>query len=219
MNQRLVRLLFVFALVAQLSVQAALAQAAPAMQGVKGKLQTVTSKSLDIVTPSGVVHVKVEQPLTTYEAIPSDLSRITSDSYVGVTSVKQANGTEVAKQIKIFPAELRGLSEGSNMIAAAPGAVSQSRMTNGSVVRPIPAASRMTNGTVQKQGATIVVRYQNGSQTISVPAGVEVTQIVPKKATLAAGDTVNAAVTKQADGTLATRKVYIIAGGSMSASK
>ena len=140
MNQRLVRLLFVFALVAQLSVQAALAQAAPAMQGVKGKLQTVTSKSLDIVTPSGVVHVKVEQPLTTYEAIPSDLSRITSDSYVGVTSVKQANGTEVAKQIKIFPAELRGLSEGSNMIEAAPGAVSQSRMTNGSVVRPYPCS-------------------------------------------------------------------------------
>ena len=125
----------------------------------------------------------------------------------------------MAKQIKIFPAELRGLSEGSNMINAGPGTVSQSRMTNGSVVRPTAAASRMTNGTVQKQGTTIVVRYQDGSQTISVPAGVEVTQIVPKKATLAAGDTVNVAVKKQTDGMLATSKVYIIARGSMSASK
>jgi RNase P/RNase MRP subunit p29 len=189
------------------------------MQGVKGKVQAVTSKSLDIVTPSGVVHVKVEEPLTTYEAIPSDLSHVTSDSYVGVMSVKQADGTEVAKQIKIFPAELRGLSQGSNMIDAGPGAASQSRMTNGSVVRPTPSTSRMTNGTVQKQGATIVVRYQDGSQTVSVPAGVEVTQIVPKKTTLAAGDTVNAAVKKEADGTMATSKVYIIAPGSISASK
>ena len=219
MNQRLVRLLFAFVLVAQLSVQAAFAQTAPAVQGVKGKVQAVTSKSLDILTPSGVVHVKVEQPLTTYEAIPSDLSHVTSDSYVGVTSVKQADGTELAKQIKIFPAELRGLGQGSNMIDAGPGAVSQSRMTNGSVVRPTASTSRMTNGTVQKQGATIVVRYQDGSQTVSVPAGVEVTQIVPKKTTLAAGDTVNAAVKKETDGTLATSKVYIIAPGSISASK
>ena len=218
MNQRLMHLLFAFVLVAQLSLQAA-AQTAPPMQGVKGKLQAVTNKSFDILTPSGAVHVTVQQPLTTYEAVPSDLSHVTSSSYVGVTSVKQADGTEVAKQIKIFPAELRGLSEGSNMIEGAPGAVSQSRMTNGSVVRPTPSASRMTNGTVQKQGTTIVVRYQDGSQTISVPAGVEVTQIVPKKATLAAGDTVNAAVKKQTDGTLATNKVYIIAAGSVSASK
>ena len=219
MNQRLMRFLFAFVVVALLGIQAASAQTAPAMQGVKGKVQAITSNSLDIMTPSGVVHVKVQQPLTTYEAVPSDLSHVTSDSFVGVTSVKQADGSEVAKQIKIFPAELRGLGAGSNMIPAAPGAASQSRMTNGSVVRPTPAASRMTNGTVQKQGTTIVVRYQDGSQTISVPAGVEVVQIVPKKTALAAGDTVNAAVNKQTDGTLATNKVYIIAGSNMSASK
>jgi hypothetical protein len=46
----------------------ALAQvlAAPAIPGVKGKLQAVTSGSLDVPSPSGVVHVKVQQPLTTY---------------------------------------------------------------------------------------------------------------------------------------------------------
>ena len=51
-------------------------------------------------------------------------------------------------------------------------------MTNGSVSQKRPA-SRMTNGTVQKQGGgtTLVVQYQEGAQTISVPKGVEVTEI------------------------------------------
>ena len=71
--------------------------------------------------------------------------------------------------------------------------------------------SRMTNGTVQKQGTSVVVQYRNGAQTISVPSNVEVTQIVPKKETLAVGDAVYVAADKQADGSLTTNKVYLIA--------
>ena len=134
---------------------------------------------------------------------------------MGVTSVKQPDGTEVAKEIHIFPAELRGAGEGSNMISA-PGSTMQSRMTNGSVSRPAspPSMSRMTNGTVQSSGTSLVVQYQDGSQTISVPRNVEVTQIVPVKKKLMPGDTIYAATEKQSDGTLATNKVYVIAQGS-----
>jgi len=212
MNHRLLSLLFVFVLALQVSQNAAWAQTktAPPISGVKGKLQAVTTDSLDVVSPSGVVHVKIKQPLTVYGRVPSDLSHVTSTSFVGVTSVKQPDGTELAKQINIFPAELRGIGEGSNMIEGAPGATSQSRMTNGSVTRP--TSSRMTNGTVQKVGGTIlVVRYQNGAQTISVPKDVVVTETVPIKEHLKPGDTVNVATEKQKDGTLATSKVYLIA--------
>jgi hypothetical protein len=85
-----------------------------------------------------------------------------------------------------------------------------SRMTNGTVSSG--GDSRMTNGTVQKQGGgqTIVVQYQNGSQTITVPPGTEVTQIVPKQQKLEPGDTVYAVTDKGADGTLTTDKVYVI---------
>ena len=38
----------------------------------------------DVQTPSGIVHVDVKQPLTTYNQIPSDLSNVTAASYVGV---------------------------------------------------------------------------------------------------------------------------------------
>ena len=86
-------------------------QVAPPISGVIGKVQSFTGSSLDVQTPSGVVHVDVKQPLTTYRQIPSDLSHVTSTSYVGVASTEQADGKEVAKQIIIFPEELRGAAE------------------------------------------------------------------------------------------------------------
>src|SRR6266852_509808 len=74
------------------------AQPAPPLSGVLGKVQSLTGSSLDVATPAGVVHVTVTQPLATYKQIPSDLSHVTSNSYVGVASVQQADGTELAKQ-------------------------------------------------------------------------------------------------------------------------
>jgi len=216
MNRRLVYFLLAVSLVMQVSGLVAWAQtkATPDFTPVRGKLQAVTANSLSIETPSGVVQVKIKQPLIMYERVPSKLSRVTSTSYVGVTSVKQPDGTELAKQINIFPPELRGLGEGSFMLPAAPGAPSQSRMTNGSVSRPVASASRMTNGTVQKQGTTMVVRYKDSAQAVSVPSDVEVNQIVPKKTKLVVGDTVNAAAQKQPDGTMVTSRVYLIAAAT-----
>jgi len=182
-------------------------QPAPPLSGVLGKIQSITSTSLDVATPSGVVHVVIKQPLATYKQIPSDLSHVTSSSYVGVASAQQADGTELAKQVIIFPKELRGAAEGS-VLTDAPGATTHSRMTNGSVSSPAASHSRMTNGTVQKGGSsTLVVRYQDGSQTISVPAGVPVTLVAKEKVTLGAGDTIYAATEKLPDGTLTTNKI------------
>jgi hypothetical protein len=214
MKHPLLRLIFVSLLAAQVGPNTLWAQvkAAPPISGVKGKLQAVTNNSLDILSPSGLVHVKITRPLITYRQIPSDLSHVTPSSFVGVASVKQANGIEVATQIKIFPAELRGAGEGSRMMGGPTGNASHSRMTNGSVSRPAMSHSRMTNGTVQKgSGTTFVVHYQDGAQTISVPANVPVTQVAPGKVTLTPGDTVYAATAKQSNGTLTTSKVFVIA--------
>jgi len=214
MKQALLRLVFISLLSAQAVSHAACAQvkAAPPLSGVKGKLQSFTASSLDIMTQSGVVHVNIKQPLTTYKQIPSDLSHVTATSFVGVASVKQPDGTELATQIKIFPAELRGAGEGSAMMDAAPGATTHSRMTNGSVSRPAASHSRMTNGTVQKgSGTTLVVHYQDGAQTVSVPPNVPVTEVAREKVMLASGDTVYAATEKLPNGTLTTNKVFVIA--------
>jgi hypothetical protein len=182
------------------------ANAAPPIDGIIGKLQSFDGKSLDIQTPSGVVHVVVKQPLTTYKQNPSDLSHVASAAYVGVASAEGPDGKQVAKQIFIFPAELRGAAEGS-VLTDPPGATSHSRMTNGTISHP--AHSRMTNGTVQKSGGTsLVVNYQAGSQTISVPPDVQVTVVVPQEVTFSPGDVVYATTQKLPDGTVETDKIF-----------
>jgi hypothetical protein len=219
---KVTNLCYVAVLVAQVIPNIAWGQAQPAppLAGVLGKVQSFTGSSLDVATPSGVVHVRVTQPLATYKQIPSDLSHVASTSYVGVASEQQADGRELAKQVIIFPKELRGTAEGSVLLDA-PGATTHNRMTNGSVSSPAVSHSRMTNGTVQKDGSsTLVVRYQDGSQTISVPAGVPVTLVAREKVTLGVGDTIYAATEKLPDGTLTTNKIFqFIAAGRKGSSR
>ena len=183
------------------SIALAQTQPAPPLAGVLGKVQSFTGSSLDVATPAGVVHVTVTQPLATYKQIPSDLNHVTSNSYVGVASVQQADGTELAKQVIIFPKELRGAAEGSVLLDA-PGATTH---------------NRMTNGTVQKDASnTLVVRYQDGSQTISIPAGVQVVLVAKEAVTLSAGDTIYAATEKLPDGMLTTNKIFQFVAASTS---
>src|SRR6267154_3175917 len=201
--------IFLFAAQVIPNIARAQAQPAPPLVGVLGKIQSFTGSSLDVTTPSGVVHVSVTQPLATYKKIPSDLSHVTSNAYVGVASEQQADGTELAKQVIIFPRELRGTAEGSVLLDA-PGATTHSRMTNGSVSSPAVSHSRMTNGTVQKGGGTtLVVQYQDGSKTISVPPNVPVMEVAPEQVALASGDTVYVATEKLPNGTLVTDKIFL----------
>src|SRR5882757_7337226 len=211
MMHPLSRIVFICLLAAQATPNTVWAQmkAAPPLSGVIGKVQSVTDSSVEVQTPSGVVHVDVKQPLTTYKQIPSDLSHVTSASYVGVASTEQPAGKEVAKQIIIFPPELSGTAEGS-VLTNPPGATTHSRMTNGSVSRPVESHSRMTNGTVQKGGGTtLIVQYQDGSKTISVPANVPVMEVAPEQVALASGDTVYVATEKLPNGTLVTDKIFL----------
>lgn len=201
------------------NIALAQAQPAPPISGVLGKIQSLTGSSLDVATDSGAVHVTIKQPLATYKQAPSDLTHVTSTSYVGVPSEQQADGTQVAKAVIIFPKELRGAAEGS-VLTDAPGATTHSRMTNGSVSRPAVSGSRMTNGSVEKSGgSTLVVRYQDGSQTISVPEGAPVTLVTKEKVTLGTGDTIYAATEKLPDGTLTTNKIFQFVAASATKAK
>jgi len=199
--------------VTALDATGASAQSAPPLSGVMGQVKSVTPNSIEIGTKSGIVSLGITQPLTTYRQVPSDLSQVTSESYIGVASEERPDGTEVAKQILIFPAELRGAAEGSVLLDAPAGAAKSSRMTNGSVSGQ-PAAqsrSRMTNGVLQKGGGTtLVVRYQDGSRTISVPAGVPVTKVEAGSVAVEPGGIAYAVTVKQPGGDLATSSIFVV---------
>jgi len=147
------------------SVRLTLICVASPLDGVDGRVRSVSSSSIAIRTQIGVVNVEILHPLTTYRQVPSNLGHVTDDSYVGVPSIEKRNGIEVAQKIMIFPPELRGAVEGSFITGSDPSTATHSRMTNGSAGRPV-SNSRMTNGTAQKGGGTtLVVHYQDGAQT------------------------------------------------------
>jgi hypothetical protein len=189
-------------------------EAAPAgsdtMAMVRGAVVSASSASLVIHVDTGNVTVHVTEPLKVYDRESGQLADVKDNSFVGVTSVKQPDGSERATEIHIFPEELRGLGEGSRMMTQnagaaggrmTNGAVSGSRMTDGSA-----SPARMSNGSVASAtGSALVVQYAGGSQHITVPPTTTVTEIKPTSKTLTAGDQVVVVAKRGADGALSAR--------------
>ena len=195
------------------------AQSAPSAQTpnpdapivLRGTVVSVSGNQLVLQSDTGTVTVGLAQPFHLYVRAPSDLSHVKESSFIGVTTVKQSDGSERATEIHVFPEELRGLGEGSRMMAPDKSA-GASRMTNGNV-----SASRMTNGTASQSrmsngnvsstnGSSFVVQYAGGSQNVTVPPNTPVTELKLASRELAAGDQVAVLVKKASDGSLTADK-------------
>lgn len=178
---------------------------------VRGRLAAVSDTALTVTTRDGDVHVLLMQPVTIYTRAPATLADVRANTFVGVTSVPDPDGSQHATEIHIFPEALRGTGEGSYPLPQAGGASSRSTMTNGNVTSGGGApSSRMTNGAARAQpGGTITVQYKGGEQTIKVPAGVSVTMIAPSHDQLTSGANVIVMAMKQPGGTLQSSTVFL----------
>jgi len=178
---------------------------------LRGTVMSASANRLVLKSDTGAVTVTMSQPFHLYTRVPTDLSKVTENSFIGVTTVRQPDGSERATEIHVFPEELRGVGEGSRMMAPAASA-GASRMTNGNV-----SASRMTNGTASQSrmsngnvsgtnGSSLVVQYAGGSQNVTVPPNTPVTELKIVSRDLAAGDQVAVLAKKAPDGSLTTDK-------------
>lgn len=188
--------------------------AAPAPVHVRGTLRAVTAKALAVTTSTGTVQVRVVQPLTVRTLKPASAAQIRNGAFVGVTSVRQPNGAQRAVEVHIFPESMRGSGEGSRGWDLPGRQFGGSRMTNGTVSRPVASPSRMTNGTVHKgAGSSITVQYKGsapGAQTIVIPPNVKLVSIVPgSPAVLKPGAHVFIMADRRPDGTLVTSRVTV----------
>jgi len=188
---------------------------------VRGTLTEVRDSSVTLTTPTGDVRVALAPPVKVYTRAAADLSRVSDHVFIGVTSVPQPDGTQRATEIHIFPEDLRGLGEGSRPMAAPSGGSGgtmtngaatmtngSASMTNGSATMTNGAAS-MKNGTSGGAGRTMTVAYDGGSQTITVPPNVSVTEIIATSTKLAPGVSVVIPATKRPDGTLTTSRIML----------
>ena len=178
---------------------------------LRGTVTSVSANQLVLKSDTGAVTVALTQPFHLYVRAPSDLSHVKESSFIGVTTVKQPDGSERATEIHVFPEELRGVGEGSRMMAPQASAAA-SRMTNGNV-----SASRMTNGTASQSrmsngnvsstnGSNLVVQYAGGSQNVTVPPNTPVTELKLASKHLAVADQVAVMAKKAPDGSLTADK-------------
>jgi hypothetical protein len=185
---------------------------------ISGTVERASADELAIKprTGSDVMTVKLVQPLHLYARVPGDLSHLKDTNFVGVTSVKQLDGTERASAIGILPEELRGVGEGSYMMNQPAGAT-PSRMTNGNVATSrmtngTASESRMSNGSVKRTDAsTLTVEYQGGFQKITVPADTTVHEYQLTATKPDVGDRVFLMARKAADGSLSS-SVGVLSG-------
>jgi uncharacterized protein YdeI (BOF family) len=192
-------------------VQSAQSPNADAPIMLRGTVTSVSASQLALKSDTGGITVALAQPFHLYVRAPSDLAHVKDGSFIGVTTVKQPDGSERATEIHIFPEELRGVGEGSRMMAPQSssaasrmtnGNVSASRMTNGSA-----SQSRMSNGSVSSaNGSSLVVQYAGGSQNVTIPPNTPVTELKLASKSLAVGDQVAVMAKKAADGSLIADK-------------
>ena len=193
---------------------------------VRGTVILVSLKQIAIKTKDSTQTVMLADSLQLYARSPSSLAEVKDTSFIGVTTQKQADGSDQATEIHLFPEELRGLGEGSFMMDAQTtdtgsrmtnGEASRmtngeaSRMTNGEASRMTNGeASRMTNGEVQKAGGfSLVIQYQGKSRTVKVPANIPVTAYTVTDTKLSPGVKVVALAKKDAGGNFTASKILI----------
>ena len=178
---------------------------------LRGTVVSISANQLVLKSDTGSISVALAQPFHLFVRAPSDLTKVKENSFIGVTTVKQADGSERATEIHVFPEELRGVGEGSRMMARDTSAAAK-RMTNGNV-----SASRMTNGTASQsrmsngnvsstKGSSLVVQYLGGSQNVTVPPNTPVTELKLASRAVAAGDQVAVLAKKAPDGSLTADK-------------
>jgi hypothetical protein len=105
--------------------------------------------------------------------VPIKLEEIKPGSFIGTAALPQADGTQRALEVHVFPESMRGTGEGHRPFDLQP----QSTMTNGTV--------GSVTGTM---GRTMTVTYQGGDKTVTVPPGTPVVTYEPAtRAMLVAG--------------------------------
>jgi hypothetical protein len=97
--------------------------------------------------------------------VKASLSDIKQGSFVGVTAMPRADGSQSALEVHIFPEAMRGTGEGHYPWDLRP----QSTMTNANVEQIVTAVD----------GQTLMLKYKNGEKKIFVPANTPIVVYAP----------------------------------------
>jgi hypothetical protein len=195
MSVAFLRVLGMIALLLAPAVQA-LAQDPPVR--VRGTIDRVDGDTYIVKARGGAeLKVKLAEKATVVALLKASLTDIKQGSYIGVTGMPQADGSQKALEVHIFPEAMRGTGDGH---------------------RPwdLQASSTMTNGNVEQtnagtDGQSVTIKYKDGEKKFTVPADTPIVVYVPgERSELKPGASIFiAAAVKQPDGSLQAPRVNV----------
>jgi hypothetical protein len=135
-------------------------------QRLRGTVTSFGEDTLVIAERSGeTLRLQLDTKFAVNEVLPIELASIQPGSYIGAAAMPQADGSQRALEVLVFPEAARGSGEGHFPWDLQPG----STMTNATVADLVASA----------EGRTLKLRYKEGEKTLEVPEGVPVVTFKP----------------------------------------
>jgi len=129
---------------------------------IRGTIEAVDGNALTLKSRDGSeIKLALGKDAVVVAVVKASLAEIKEGTFLGSAAMPQADGTQKALEVHIFPEQMRGTGEGHRPYAP----VANSTMTNGT------AAGATVAGV---DGSTITVKYKDGEKKIVVPPDVPV---------------------------------------------
>jgi hypothetical protein len=200
------RMLTMAALAAAVTASAAFAQQQqpPGTQRVSGTIERVDGNTIHGKASDGsAIALKLADNVAITAVLKATFADIKPGDYVGTGAVPQADGSQKAVELRIFP---RPQADGGHFYEGWPGAANGT-MTNG-FVQPVGTVGATNAGAGDP---SIVVKYPQGEKRIIIsPSAHVVRNVFGSKDDLKAGAAFRAnAAAKQPDGTFTASAVIV----------
>jgi hypothetical protein len=163
---------------------------------VRGAIERVDGNTIVVKSRDGAeLKVVLANNALVVAIVKASMADIKQGSFVGVTGMPQADGSQRAIEVHIFPEAMRGTGEGHYPWDLRPG----STMTNANVEQTVTGVD----------GQTLSVKYKDGEKKLIVPPDATIVTYMPgDKSELKPGTKIFiAAAKKQPDGTLEAPRV------------
>ena len=179
----------------------AAAQAEGTKIRVRGTVTSLEGSTLVVKTREGeMATIALKDGWKVGGITKASIDDIKPGDFVGIASLKKADGGDGALEVLIFPAAMKGTGEGSYAWDLKP----DSSMTNATVADAVKDVD----------GRTVTVTYHGKEKKISIPDGTPVvTFAAATVADLTAGATVFVPSEKAADGSISSGQVVVGTGG------
>jgi hypothetical protein len=191
------------AAVAALAIAASSQALAQQGERVRGTIEKLDGSVLAVKTSDGhAVRIKLTDDARIVGVVKASMADIKPGSFIGSAATPQADGSQKALEVHIFPETMRGTGEGHR-----PYFIPNSTMTNGTVGNPVKGV----------EGNAVMLSYKGGEKKIVVPPGVPIVRYeIGDKGDLKPGAafTILSAV-KKSDGSLETNRVNVGRDGAV----